>query len=273
MPLSAQICLLLLALAQLCLLLRPAYGQLPAAMALLSLLCAGLAGWLTPIAALPALGGWLLALLSRQRADWRPWLLPPLGLLALALATHQLPGWHNPQLAAPALIGNGSVAYGLQASFDKGFAGLLLLLAWPPASPTTPRLSLRHALLLAPLLAALMLLTGWSCGLVSPDFKLHPLLPAFLFCNLFLTVIPEQAFFQGLLARGLLLKLPLPAVMVLIALLFAALHQGPPLYLLLTALAALAHTLLFGLSSRLLPGIAAHWLMNVGHFILFTYPR
>lgn len=272
MPLYATICLMLLALAQLGLLLRPAHGLPAALLGVLSLLGAALAGWLAPVAALPALGGLLLALLCRQRADWRPWLLPPLGLLALALATHKLPGWHNPQLAEPALIGHGSVAYGLQANFDKGFAGLLLLLAWPSAS-TAPRLTLSRSLLLAPLAAALILLTGWGSGLVSPDLKLHPLLPAFLFCNLFLTVIPEQAFFQGLLARALLLKLPLPAVMALIALLFAALHQGPPLYLLLTALAALAHTLLFGLSGRLLPGIAAHWLMNVGHFILFTYPR
>lgn len=272
MPLSTQTCLLLLAIAQLSLLLRPAAGPLAATLGMASLIGAGLAGWLTPMAALPVLGGWLLALLSRQRADWRPWLLPLLGLLALALATHKLPGWHNPQLAEPALIGHGNVVYGLQANFDKGFAGLLLLLAWPPAS-STPRLTLRDSLLLAPLLAALILLLGWGSGLVSPDLKLHPLLPAFLFCNLFLTVIPEQAFFQGLLARSLLLKLPLPAVMALIALLFAALHQGPPQYLLLTALAALTHTLLFGLNSRLLPSIAAHWLMNVGHFVLFTYPR
>ena len=43
MPLSAQICLLLLALAQLCLLLRPGHGQLPATLALFSLISAGLA--------------------------------------------------------------------------------------------------------------------------------------------------------------------------------------------------------------------------------------
>lgn len=272
MPLSAQISLLLLACAQLGLLLRPVPGPLPAILAISSVAGAWLAGWLTPIALAPALGGLMLTLLCRQQPRWQPYLLPLLGLLALALATHQLPGWHNPQLAAPALIGNGSIAYGLQANFDKGFAGLLLLLAWPTAQ-TNPRLGLRRSLLLALLLVPLMLLSGWGSGLISPDPKLHPLLPAFLFCNLFLTVIPEQAFFQGLLARALLLKLPLPAVMTLIALLFAALHQGPPLYLLLTALAALTHTLLFGLSSRLLPSIAAHWLMNVGHFVLFTYPR
>lgn len=96
MPLSATICLMLLALAQLGLLLRPAHGLPAALLGVFSLLGAVLAGWLAPVAALPALAGWLLALLCRQRANWRPWLLPPLGLLALALATHKLPGWHNP---------------------------------------------------------------------------------------------------------------------------------------------------------------------------------
>lgn len=272
MPSSTLTALLLLAVGQSVALLRPAYALPAFALAIVALLAA-LAGTLIDAGGL-LIGstGLLLAALARLWPRARGALLALLGAGGLLLATHRLPGFNSLAVAPPQLIGAASIPYALNLNFDKGFAGLLLLLAWPPATHQ-PRLPLRHGLLLALPAAALPLLLGWASGLVTPDLKLHPLLPAFLLGNLLLTVVAEQAFFHGLIGRALLLRLPPWLTIVLIGLLFAALHRGPPLYLLLVALSGMLHATLYAACRRLEPGVLAHWLMNAGHFVLLTYPR
>lgn len=250
---------------------QPAYSLIPA---LAALLLALPGGQIDATNGLPTgIAGLLLALLAHRRPRWRPVLLPLLGIGGFLLATHKLPGFQPLAVAPSTLISNASVPYALNWSFDKGLAGLLLLLAWP-RSTDQPRLSLRQGLWLALPAAGLPLLLGWAGGLVGPDVKLHPLLPAFLFGNLLLTVIPEQVFFYGLIGRALASRQrPVWWIAPLVGLLFAAVHRGPPLYLALVMLSGTLHALLYLASRRLEPGIAAHWLMNAGHFVLLTYPR
>lgn len=250
---------------------RPVYGL---TLALATLLLALPAGQVDAGRGLPiGFAGLLLVMLAQRLPRWRPVLLLVLGIGGFLLATHKLPGFQQLAIAPSTQIGSASVPYALNWSFDKGFAGLLLLLAWPP-SADQPRLSLHQGLWLALPAAGLPLLLGWAGGLVGPDVKLHPLLPAFLFGNLLLTVIPEQIFFHGLIGRALASRLrPVWWIAPVVGLLFAAVHSGPPPYLALVMLSGTLHALLYLASRRLEPGIAAHWSMNAGHFVLLTYPR
>ncbi len=205
-------------------------------------------------------------------------------LLALATALHWLPGMQNPLLVDAQQLTPDAIPYTLYANFDKGWAGLCLLLAlWPSQQqgdwwqryrrgfwPVLP-LTVCAALGLALGLGLVQLAPKW------PDFWL-----SFIACNLLLTCIAEEALFRGvlqrplrdvLLGRGVGESAASWLAIALVSLLFGLAHlAGGWAYAGVAAVASIGYGWAYQRSGRLEVAVLTHFAVNLLHFGLLTYP-
>ena len=196
-------------------------------------------------------------------------------VLALALAMHAVPGYDNPLLLKDVRLSAHSAPYTLYANFDKGVVGLVLLVLFcrRASSWRDVAVALKSQ---APLVAGLLcgvLSIGWVIGFVHPDFKLSPFLPLFAVINLLFVCVAEEAFFRGVIQEQLARYSDAMAVIVS-GLLFGAAHLGGGWQFgVLASLAGLGYAVLYSRTKRIEIPIAAHFVLNLVHFVAFTYPR
>lgn len=202
-------------------------------------------------------------------------------MLSFGFAFHLFPDVTNWLLADGLQISPGAPAFSYYWNFDKPFIGLFVLgfhlkllsnkaeiKAVLPKTLTITLLSL----------AALLTATAFL-HIVKVDFKIPLLTPAWLIGNLFFTVIPEEVFFRGFLQHQLTLAIPNKAAPwianFIISIIFALAHIffiANPLYILLAFLASILYGTLYQVTHSIESAIFAHYLLNVVHFIFFTYP-
>lgn len=249
------------------------------------------------IAALVGLQQWLR--LTRNSAWPANLVLGLLALLLVALSMHKLPGFHNVLLLDQVQVSRDAIPFTLYANFDKGLAGVVLLLVlWPlsqypagnwqsahrgPFAPAQPALRYDQLLWrgfwpLFPLTFLCSELLGVTFGFLTWDPKLPPYTLQFLMVNLFLTCVAEELFFRGLLqtsvqhwltARGYALW---PAAVV-VGLLFGVAHlAGGWPYAVAVTFAGIGYGLMYLRSGRIEVAILGHFALNAVHFFLFSYP-
>jgi len=196
-------------------------------------------------------------------------------LLSLALAMHAVPGYDNPMLLKDVRLSADSAPFTMYANFDKGVVGLVLMAflcrrasSWRDFTAAWKS----QALVLAALLCGVLGL-GWVIGFVRPEFKLSPHLPLFAIVNLLFVCVAEEAFFRGVIQERLSACGDTLAVAVS-GVLFGAAHLGGGWQFgALASLAGLGYALLYARTRRIEIPIVAHFLLNLLHFIAFTYPR
>ena len=207
---------------------------------------------------------------------------------SLALAMHVVPGFNNLPIVINELITSDAIPYTLYANFDKGMAGLLVCAYFFSKSQTTKALDTTTAktssitmfkqpffiiigTVLATLTVALMIgLVGFSPKV--PDFWL-----AFIAINLLFTCVAEEAFFRGLLQTKLSQLITVKRLAIFAPLITAAVFAlahfiGGWSYVLVSAVAGFGYSYIFYKTKRLEWAILCHWLVNISHFFLFTYP-
>ncbi|HEX8404637.1 MAG TPA: CPBP family intramembrane glutamic endopeptidase [Duganella sp.] len=234
------------------------------------------------IAALAATGGaaWLTARAPQQAV--RVVFGVVTALLAVALATHKLPGFNNPIVIKAVVLSDGALPFTQYANFDKGAVGLIVLAllcdggrtrAWGEFGAVLKR---TLPVLLVTLVAVLGL--AMASGAVRPDFKLTQLTMQFIAVNLFFTVVAEEAFFRGFLQQRLaesLARWPCGKwfAVAVSALLFGAVHLAGGLpYALLATVAGVGYAYCYHLTKRIEAPIMLHIALNAVHFVGFTYP-
>lgn len=221
------------------------------------------------------------------------WML--LAVTSLAAALHLLPGFQNPLLVNAQQLTPDAIPYTLYANFDKGWAGYCLLLAlWPAQQRLWQPLTEKQAALplfssywrgfwpVWPLTVLLAMGLAISLGLIKfapkwPDFALQ-----FIFCNLLLTCVAEEAFFRGLLQqplynllkqRGFATNTAAWSAIIAVSLLFGVVHlAGGIEYALVATVASIGYGWAYQRSGRIEVAIAAHFALNLLHLSLFTYP-
>lgn len=212
------------------------------------------------------LAAWLCQRWPQSR--W-PWLAAVLLLLALAL--HALPGFYPPRWWQGALADN-SKPYTLYWHWDKGLAGLWLLLCLPRVA--LPRVARRGKWLLA---CAACLLAALGLALASGLLAWQPKWPAWwlpwLAANLLLVSLPEEALFrQGVFAAAA--RWPLWQRCLLSAALFGLVHvPGGVLWALVATLAGAAYALLYAATGRLAYAVLLHTGFNALHLAWLSYPQ
>lgn len=239
-------------------------------------------GQLTLIAAagLALLGMTAWASTHAPSAWQRHLLLSVTLLLALLLALHRWPGFHNVLVVPATAITADARPFMLYANIDKGAAGLLLLALLAPRCHAWKewRSALCMTVLPGALTIALVMGLGCLAGMVKPDLKWPDFTPEFLAINLLLTVVAEEAFFRGVIQHRLQgalqnLRGATSLAVILSALLFAAAHLGGGLaYAVLAGVAGLGYGWVFQRTGRIEAAITLHVVLNAVHFLGFTYP-
>jgi len=248
-----------------------------------SVACGIVAGVITLIG-LGSLAGFALVTWLATRVGTARWHSVVLGLLtlvvALALATHRLPGFHNPVLLADVKFAFDSAPFTLYANFDKAAVGLLLLALCCRRVSSRAELAETMRKMVPIGAATIAVVVGMSLMMhfARFDLKFPESALTFIVVNLFFTVIAEEAFFRGFIQERLYSAFKSPrwnnvlAVSVS-ALLFGLAHIGGGLrYTLLATVAGLGYALVYHRSRRIEGAIAAHYLLNIAHFLVLSYP-
>lgn len=199
---------------------------------------------------------------------------------AAALATHRMPGFGAHTIAENIRLSASSAPMTLQASFDKGFAGVVLLAQFCRRSRTLAEWgrAIGVGLLIGTATAGVVIGLAIAAGAVRFDPKLPALMPAWMAANLFLTCIFEESLFRGVLQDRLTRWLgqrprwswaPLAVASVLFGLAHAG---GGPVLIVVAALAGVGYGLAYAVTGRVESAVIAHFTLNSLHFIGFTYP-
>ncbi|PWB33196.1 CPBP family intramembrane metalloprotease [Pseudomonas sp. SDI] len=199
-------------------------------------------------------------------------------LLAVALALHWLPGFHNPKVIQPVQLSEGALPLSLYLNLDKPLIGFWLLLACPWIFSVGRRQGLLSVALLLPLTCLVCLGLALAMGMIGWAPKWPEQAWLWALNNLLLASLTEELLFRGYLQGSLQRALK-------------AVPQGQNLALLLTAtLFGLAHFaggwhwvglaglagIGYGLAYRyggLYAALACHFGLNLVHFAGFSYPQ
>ncbi|PVZ53565.1 CPBP family intramembrane metalloprotease [Pseudomonas sp. B1(2018)] len=199
-------------------------------------------------------------------------------VLALALATHWLPGFYNGRVIDPQRFTDYAASFAMHLNLDKPLIGFWLLLVCPwIVGRRSLRLSL-YATAMALTLSAVLALGGaLLLGVVTWAPKWPDSAWLWLLNNLLLVTLVEEALFRGYIQGGLNrclknLRHGENLALLLASLIFGLAHAGAGWqWVLLASLAGIGYGLAYRFGG-LAAAIATHVGLNLLHFGLFTYP-
>ena len=192
-------------------------------------------------------------------------------IATVLLSLHYWPGFDQQQIWAPRRICPDCAPFSLTLYFDQ----LLIIAVWLPLliGSLTPKAGMDVWLAFLATLAGSIIL-AMVTGLIAFDPRL-PTTALLIFAGVNLvTVIAEEILFRGLL-QGRILK-PLGGFNAwwLTAVIFGAAHLpfAGPVFAIVAGLAGLGYGYVYWKTGSLIPAIMLHWLVNLTHFALFSYP-
>jgi membrane protease YdiL (CAAX protease family) len=197
-----------------------------------------------------------------------------------ALFLHRVPGVDNPRLVADVVLGPGSMPYSKYLNFDKGIAGLFLLGLYAPDQPAGDE-GCRHVLGFLcrfTIVAAVVMCLSLALGYVRWDPKLPSWWPLWTWSMVFLTALPEEALFRGVVLPFIARRLggtdrAATAAVVIAGMLFGAAHlAGGPLAVALASVAGIGYGWIYVSTRSIGAAIAVHTGVNAIHFVFFSYP-
>lgn len=259
------------------------YGwAIPFAFALVVALCTGI---LQPVA-LVGLAALALVAIGFARAPAGAWQRSVAGvailLLGAAFMSHQLPGFDNPRVLSAVRLSPDASPYSLRLNFDKAAFGLLFLGICHSRIATGRewRAMSRAAASVAAGLLVLMTLLALGSTYVRFDPKFPAEAWLWMWANLFLTCVGEEALFRGLVQRQLQrswegkFRAGKWLAVMTAAVLFGLAHFGGGLaYVVLSTIAGMGYGWVYlRAGGRIEAAILTHFALNALHFSGFTYP-
>ncbi len=220
--------------------------------------------------------------LTLEKIRWRRWLgWTGVVIMALALSIHVIPGFDNALLFSAEHLGNGTLPYKLYANLDKALAAALILaLVAEHLKPFSLKQFARQDLPIMLGGAIIIFALGMALG-AEFDPKFGELTIAFLFFNLLVTCVAEEAYFRLLFQETLWKLIPLKKwsgilAIVISAALFTLAHfhtgEGAVERLTVIFLAGILYAVVYWRSRQYLSAVLAHFSINFIHLSFFTYP-
>ena len=221
-------------------------------------------------------------ILNMQIGKWSRLIIVVLAMaLSFGLLLHLWPGFHNWLMLKDVKISPHAYPYTLYLNFDKPFIGFFVLSFTLPLLENhfQVRVIALKTLIVTCLGIMVMLLLSLELHVIQYDIKCPSIAPVWLVSHLFLTVIPEEAFFRGFIQRELTQafhhRFARVFSVMITSLIFTAMHllsvQSIP-YLLLVFIASLIYGSIYQVTQSIESSIFCHYLLNVVHFFFFTYP-
>lgn len=219
------------------------------------------------------------------RDIYKPWRFILFGIVVitgLGLSFHFLPGFLNWKIVANMQLSPDALPYSFYFNFDKPCSGFFVLALSLPLIQTKNQLKKMVAITLPVTLIGILLLIILSLyvGMIAWDPKLPPILIAWLFTNLLFVSIPEEAFFRGFIQKELYhwfgkTKAAAVGSVLITSFFFVLLHLiwvGNFYFLCLVFIASVIYGTLYQMTKTIESSILCHYLFNVTHFLLFSYP-
>lgn len=199
--------------------------------------------------------------------------------MAAFLMTHQVPGFGNWKLFDAIKFSRDSIPFTMYLNLDKPFLGWVILccLGFGNGPMDLKKWLMNVGMSLLPCLAILML-GSLAAGYVAFDPKISVGIGWWIFNNLILVCVAEEAFFRRYIKGGLSQKLSAFKYGQVLAILIASMvfglahFQGGLIYVFLSTIAGIFYGTVFHFSRRIETSIFTHFGLNLVHFIFFSYP-
>jgi uncharacterized protein len=202
-------------------------------------------------------------------------------ILAVGLAVHVMPGFHNIQVLPPTRLTPRSLPYDQWINFDKTLAGVLILgicYRKPLTTAAQWKVALSRAAVPMIVTIASVVVLGGALGYIQWDPKWTSQFWLWAAINLLSTCMSEEAFFRAFLQteiERLAAKRSSGAIIAITcsAVLFGLAHiAGGWRYVALAGVAGAGYGTVFYRTRSIEASILAHFTLNAVHFLLYTYP-
>lgn len=209
-------------------------------------------------------------------------ILSALGLLVVGtgLETFIVPGFYNLKVLNNVTISHDGIPFNLYLNFDKTLVGIVILGTLHPLITTRTAWKTMFKTML-PMTGLVILgigLLSFLCGFVHFDFKLPESLGVWAVTNLLFVCTAEEGLFRGFIQKYLCItwksfKYGHYCAIFVSAILFGLAHYtGGLLYMGLATVAGIGYGTIYYRTQRIEAAIITHFLLNLTHFLCFTYP-
>jgi membrane protease YdiL (CAAX protease family) len=248
----------------------------------LALLLGFFANHLT-LAVIPPLLAAALSAYFLRRSE-KPWVrvLAAAGLLltGVGLGAHVFPGFHNLKVIDAVQVSEHGIPFTLYLNFDKTLVGIIILSQMHTLVRGRKQWMdlLKQILARAPFIILMIAVLSILFHFVRWDPKVPDILPIWAVTNLLFVCLAEEGFFRGFLQKylgelwqdhryGQAMALTLASVA------FGVAHfAGGVTYVILASIAGLGYGWMYQVSGRIEASIITHFLLNLVHILLLTYP-
>lgn len=267
--------------------------ELPTLFTVISILVAFMCGtimfWPINIIGLLAIGiFWGLCELHWRNRSTKEWInairLTLLVGVALAFANHLMPGFHNLRVITDIQISASSSPFTMYLNFDKTIAAVILALSsgiLPKQTSPFGKKSLAEVLKISTLCIALLIPLAMLSGYVTFDPKYPEPFWLWAFNNLLFVCFAEEVIFRGIIQNYLMQVaqryrissfIPILLTSVLFGTLLLGHLHGGIIYIAFATISGLFYGYAYHITGRLEAAILVHFIVNLTHFLLFSYP-
>ncbi len=198
---------------------------------------------------------------------------------AFLMVSHHLPDIQNLKLFDQLVFNQGSAAFDMYLNFDKVYLAVVLFTLLPPLERQMPFRSSWGLIIKYFAVAVLVLLPmALGLGFVELQTNTNPYLILWAVNNFFFVCFAEEVIFRRFIQNQLVHQLrnkqygDLVAIF-LGALVFGAAHiSGGLVYVALSSVAGIFYGLCFYHTCNVRSAMAIHFMVNLAHAFLFTYP-
>jgi membrane protease YdiL (CAAX protease family) len=198
--------------------------------------------------------------------------------LGLLLELHLVPGFKNLLIWDKIHFTPDAIAFTLYLNFDKTIVGLIILGLTLNLARTAIQWTeiLKQVALKLPIIIFIILILSFAFGYIKFEPKLPHGLWIWIVSNLLFTCIAEEGIFRGFFQESLsklkykyaeYIAIFIPAVF------FGLMHYpGGVKYVVLATVAGSMYGYVYKVTKRIEASIICHFLLNLTHILLFTYP-
>ena len=229
---------------------------------------------------------WCLS--AHQSKPVNPWITRLFQLmwfvLSAGLIIHKLPGYQGLLIAENVALKAGSLPASFYLNVDKALFSWSALCFVPlikRSFPSNTRVRWWMPVLLVPCGIGAVVLIAVSTGIVTRQVAVPAWFPLLALSNLINTCVAEELLFRGLLFKFVTNKLPATLsstartllILTITSAGFGLAHfAGGTSYMIVATVAGLLYGAVYMLTGRIVFAVLTHWLLNITHMLVLTYP-
>ena len=196
--------------------------------------------------------------------------------LSTGLLLHALPGFYNIKFFDKVQFAGQSLPFTMYLNFDKPFIGLALLVFFK-IERVKSLVELREVFKKSLPVYLILIITVIPVAMSTNYIALNPKYPpwgwVWMINNLVIVCVTEEAFFRGFIQSQLRNRWGSLVAVLGASFLFGLLHyRGGLHYIVLSILAGLFYGIAFERVKKIEAAIIVHFLLNLTHFLFFSYP-